>query len=92
MSILTIIIIIMRFRDVLLEGGSAVDAAIATLFCEGVSCIQSMGVGGGHFMTIYDRETRQVFTLNARETAPGAAHEDMFEGDSELSSKGTSYF
>jgi gamma-glutamyltranspeptidase/glutathione hydrolase/leukotriene-C4 hydrolase len=65
-----------------------VDAAIAVLFCEGVSCIQSMGLGGGFFMTVYDKESGKVTTLNARETAPAAAYEDMYHGDAELAYSG----
>lgn len=57
--------------------GTAADAAIATLFCEGVTCPQSMGIGGGFLLTIYDRGNDRVETLNARETAPAAATEDM---------------
>jgi len=41
-------------RDVLKEKGSAVDAAIATLFCLGVHDMHSAGVGGGFFMVVYD--------------------------------------
>lgn len=42
-------------RDILLLGGNAVDSAIATLLCMGIADAQSMGVGGGFFMTIYNR-------------------------------------
>lgn len=41
-------------RDVLLQGGNAVEAAVAALFCIGVMDTQSAGLGGGHFMTIYN--------------------------------------
>jgi len=71
--------------DVLKEGGSAADAAIAALVCNGVYNSQSMGIGGGFFMTIYDAQSKKAFTLNAREAAPAAATENMFDGDSELS-------
>jgi gamma-glutamyltranspeptidase/glutathione hydrolase/leukotriene-C4 hydrolase len=39
-------------RDILALGGTAVDAAIATLFCNGVANPQSMGIGGGFLMTV----------------------------------------
>lgn len=60
------------------KGGSVADAAIATLFCEGVTCPQSMGLGGGFILTIYIKETNKAESLIARETAPAAATEDMF--------------
>ncbi|XP_021704343.1 gamma-glutamyltranspeptidase 1 isoform X2 [Aedes aegypti] len=63
--------------QILRMNGTAADAAIATLFCEGVTCPQSMGIGGGFLLTIYDRANDRVETLNARETAPAAATEDM---------------
>lgn len=59
--------------------GSAADAAIATLFCDGAATMQSMGLGGGFLLTIYTKETGKVESLNARETAPAAAHKDMFQ-------------
>lgn len=74
--------------NILRRNGSAVDAAIATLFCDGVTCPQSTGLGGGFFMTIYTRETGVVETLDAREVAPLAATEDMFIGKPEAAKVG----
>lgn len=74
--------------DILKLNGSAVDAAIATLFCEGIACPQSMGLGGGFFMTIYIKQSGKIETLNAREVAPIAATEEMFVNNTGASSTG----
>lgn len=37
-----------------------------------------MGLGGGFVGVVYDRATGQAHSINARETAPAAAHRDMF--------------
>ena len=52
--------------------GTAVDAAIATLFCNGLISSHSMGIGGGFLMTIYERSKNKVSTIDAREAAPAA--------------------
>jgi len=41
-------------RDILLQGGNAVDAAISVVICLGVLNAQSSGLGGGHFMTVFN--------------------------------------
>lgn len=41
-------------RDVLIEGGNAVDSMIASLLCIGVVNPQSSGLGGGFLMTLYN--------------------------------------
>lgn len=71
--------------DILLQNGSVADATIATLFCEGVSCAQCMGIGGGFLLTIYTKSTGIVETLNAREKAPAASHQDMFLNETQIS-------
>ncbi|KAL5016416.1 hypothetical protein ScPMuIL_006005 [Solemya velum] len=60
------------------EQASAVDVAIATLLCVGATHIQSSGIGGGHFMTIYNRTGQSVNVVMAREMAPAASDELMY--------------
>ena len=64
------------------------DAAIATVFCVGIANPHSTGIGGGSVMTIYDFKTRSARSLMAREVAPLAATENMFNGNSTLSQRG----
>lgn len=75
-------------RDVLEKNGSAVDAAIAAMFCNGIVNMQSMGIGGGFLMTVYIKAERNAYTVVAREKAPGKATDDMYEHDSKAASKG----
>lgn len=64
--------------NILNKGGSVADAAISTMLCEGVTCPQSTGLGGGFLMTIYIKSSGVVETLNAREVAPKKASQNMF--------------
>ncbi|KAL1132133.1 hypothetical protein AAG570_010090 [Ranatra chinensis] len=75
-------------RDLLKKGGSAVDAALGALFCNGLVSSQSMGLGGGFMMTTYSRESGKAHSLIARDAAPLAATADMFAANLQLSQTG----
>lgn len=51
-----------------------------------------MGLGGGFLMTIWDAENKKADFLDAREAAPLAATEDMFDGNADLAMRGRILF
>ena len=63
--------------QILKQGGSAVDAAIATQMVLGLVEPQSSGLGGGALMLHFDGV--RLTTLDGRETAPAAAGETLFQ-------------
>ncbi len=70
--------------QILRQGGSATDAAIAVMLALTVVEPQSSGIGGGGFFVRGDA-SGAVTTIDGRETAPAAAGEDWFidsEGNS----------
>lgn len=60
------------------QGGSAVDAAIATSMVLSLVEPQSSGIGGGAFLLHYGAGDRSVAAYDGRETAPSEAGEDLF--------------
>jgi len=64
--------------EILKAGGSATDAAIATMLALGVVEPQSSGLGGGSFWVSHAAKTGRVATIDARETAPHAADARWF--------------
>jgi len=62
--------------DILQQGGSAVDAAIAAQLVLGLTEPQSSGIGGGALLLLHDGA--QVVAFDGRETAPAAATPDRF--------------
>ena len=64
--------------DVLKQGGSAVDAAVAVQMVLGLVEPQSSGLGGGGYMVVYDRKSNTTTVFDGREAAPSAATADYF--------------
>ena len=63
---------------ILRKGGSAADAAVATLAVLGLVEPQSSGFGGGAFMLYYNAETATLETYDGREVAPASATPERF--------------
>lgn len=70
--------------DILNSGGNAFDAAVAISAALAVVEPHGSGIGGGGFWLLHDASTGKQVMIDGRETAPGAAHRDMYlnaEGD-----------
>ena len=67
--------------EILKAGGSATDAAIATMLALNVVEPQNSGIGGGSFWVTHDAKTGRTATIDAREAAPMAADARWFFGD-----------
>ena len=65
-------------RDILAQGGNAIDAAVAVAFAMGVCEPNANGIGGGGFMMIRDGKTGKCVFLDFRENAPAAATPAMY--------------
>jgi gamma-glutamyltranspeptidase/glutathione hydrolase len=63
--------------EMLKQGGSAIDAGIATQLVLTLVEPQSSGIGGGAFLMYYDGKKVQAF--DGRETAPSKADEHLFQ-------------
>lgn len=65
-------------REILAQGGNAIDAAVAVAFAMGVCEPNASGIGGGGFMLIRDGKTGNNVFLDFRENAPVAASPAMY--------------
>lgn len=66
--------------SILKRGGSAADAAIATMLALTVVEPQSSGIGGGGFI-VYQPASGPVGSIDGREKAPGVASPKQFLGE-----------
>lgn len=66
-------------REMLRQGGSAIDAAIAMQAVLTLVEPQSSGIGGGAFIMLWDGQ--KVYAYDGRETAPAGATEQLFLKD-----------
>lgn len=79
--------------ELLQKGGSAADAAVGACLCVGVLNMFSSGIGGGGFALVRapaspGSNQAEHTTVDFRETAPGAAFEEMFHNRPELAKVG----
>ncbi len=68
-------------KDILMQGGNAIDAAVATGFALAVTYPRAGNVGGGGFMLIHLAKENQQTFIDYRETAPATASRDLFLDD-----------
>lgn len=68
-------------KNVLVKGGSAIDAAIAVQAMLTLVEPQSSGIGGGGFILYWDNKAKKLHTFDGRETAPSKARIDLFLED-----------
>jgi gamma-glutamyltranspeptidase/glutathione hydrolase len=67
-------------REILDAGGSAADAALATMVALTVVEPQSSGIGGGGFLVHHDEKSGRTSSFDGREEAPAAAGPQWFFG------------
>ncbi|WP_407649429.1 gamma-glutamyltransferase [Brevibacillus composti] len=65
-------------KDILQQGGNAIDAAAGIQLALNVVEPQMSGIGGGGFMMIYLQKQKKITVIDSREMAPQSADPRMF--------------
>jgi len=73
--------------SILVQGGNAADAAVATAAALNVTEPTSTGIGGDMFALFYDARARQVTALNGSGRAPTALTIDLLEQQNLISNR-----
>ena len=72
-------------EEIFAAGGNAFDVAVAVTAALGVVEPQGSGLGGGGFFLLHEAEAGRSVMLDARETAPAAAHRGLYlDADGEV--------
>jgi len=74
--------------ELITQGGTAIDAGIASIFAAAVVEISHFGLGGEAPMVIYLAKTREVVVVNGQGTAPAAATPAAFAGRTSIPANG----
>jgi gamma-glutamyltranspeptidase/glutathione hydrolase len=64
--------------DVLIQGGNAVDAAVAVGYALAVTLPRAGNLGGGGFMLVYLNKEQKAIAIDYREKAPAGSTRDMY--------------
>ena len=65
-------------KQILKQGGSAIDATIAAQMVLGLVEPQSSGIGGGAFLLHWGQSDKKITYVDGRETAPAGVDENYF--------------
>ena len=65
-------------KEILMNGGNALDAAIAAQNVLSVVEPQSSGLGGGGFLLFFNNSNKQIYAYDGRETSSSLVKNDMF--------------
>ncbi len=68
-------------KNIIEQGGNAIDAAIAVQAMLTLVEPQSSGIGGGAFILYWDNQQKKLYTIDAREMAPEAVNAYWFMND-----------
>jgi len=77
-------------KNILDQGGNAIDASVAVAFALAVVLPRAGNIGGGGFLVLHNAEENKNYALDYREMAPAAADRDMYLNEDGSVNKSTS--
>ena len=77
-------------KNILDQGGNAIDASVAVAFALAVVLPRAGNIGGGGFLVLHNAEEDKNYALDYREMAPAGADRDMYLNEDGSLNKSTS--